>query len=420
METSASGPATGTTGTTGTIDDDWCAHRFDHLSPELAQALHETLGRMREDHPVARSEAHGGFWVVTRYEDVLRVAQDWQTFSSAQGVSVPGTKMVVKAIPEHLDPPEHRIYKRLINAWFTPNAIAPYEQPTRDLVTRLIDGFVESGSCDFMEEFARPFPGLAFFELVLNAPSDQVMEINAMATAASVPTNPNVRESWQGMYNWIADFVAARRRQPARDDVVDAVLAADIDGRPITEEEIIGVIQLLILGGLETTAGALGQFVIRFSREPSIPALLRRDPSLIPDAVEELLRLEPPFIAIARTATCDTSIGGQAIAAGDKVLIYWAAANRDPSEFGCPADFDPHRATNRHLAFGAGPHRCAGSNLARLNLRIALEEIVTRLDDLRLQDGVEPLPFHSALNRAPLTVPITFTPGARVLPVAVV
>jgi cytochrome P450 len=102
------------------------------------------------------------------------------------------------------------------------------------------------------------------------------------------------------------------------------------------------------------------------------------------------------------------------------VLIYWAAANRDPSEFGCPADFDPHRATNRHLAFGAGPHRCAGSNLARLNLRIALEEIVTRLDDLRLQDGVEPLPFHSALNRAPLTVPITFTPGARVLPVAVV
>ncbi len=112
------------------ISDDWCAHRFDHLSPELALDLHETLARMREDHPVTWSEEHGGFWVVTRYEDVLRVAQDWQAFSSAQGVSVPETgKMVVPAIPEHLDPPLHRTYKRLINAHFTPAVVATYEAP---------------------------------------------------------------------------------------------------------------------------------------------------------------------------------------------------------------------------------------------------------------------------------------------------
>jgi cytochrome P450 len=407
METSSSAA--------GPITDEWCAHRFDHLSPELAGELHETLARMRADHPVARSEAHGGFWVVSRYEDVLRVAQDWRTFSSARGVSVPETKMVVRALPEHVDPPLHRTYKRLINAWFTPAVVTGYEAPTRALVTRLIDGFVEAGSCDFMADFARPFPGLAFFELVLGAPPDEVAAINELATTASVPTNPKARENWQAMFAWIKDFVDERRRRPPRGDVVDAVLAAEVEGRPITEEEVIGVIQLLILGGLETTAGALGQFVIRFAREPEVPVLLRRRPELVPDAVEELLRLEPPFIAIARTATCDTEIGGRRIAAGDKVVIYWASANRDEAEFGCPAAFDLDRPSNRHLSFGAGPHRCAGSNLARMNLRIAVEQVVTRLDGIRLQDGVEPLPFHSALNRAPLTVPITFTPGDRTL-----
>jgi cytochrome P450 len=399
----------------GPITDDWCAHRFDHLSPELAAELHETLARMRSDHPVARSEAHGGFWVVSRYEDVLRVAQDWRTFSSAQGVSVPQTKMVVRALPEHVDPPLHRTYKRLINAYFTPAVVAGYEAPTRDLVTRLIDEFVEAGECDFMADFARPFPGLAFFELVLNAPPDEVAAINELATTASVPTNPKARENWQAMFAWIKGFVDERRRRPPRGDVVDAVLAAEVEGRPITEEEVIGVVQLLILGGLETTAGALGQFLIRFAREPEIPASLRRRPELIPDAVEELLRLEPPFIAIARTATCDTEIGGQRIAAGDKVVIYWASANRDEVEFACPAAFDLDRPSNRHLSFGAGPHRCAGSNLARMNLRIAVDEVVRRLDGIALADTGGPIPFHSALNRAPLTVPITFTPGARVL-----
>jgi cytochrome P450 len=391
------------------LPEDWCAHHFDHVSTELAQNLHETLAYMRAHHPVAHSDEHGGFWVVSRYEDVLQVAQDWQTFSSAHGVSVPGNESVVKAIPEHLDPPLHREYKRLINAYFTPAAVAPYERPTRALVNRLIDGFIDAGRCDFMADLARPFPGLAFFELVLNAPSDRLAELNDMATAVSVPTNPQRHEASRGLYAWIKEFLDARRREPPRGDVVDAVLAAVIEGRPIADDDAIAVVLLLILGGLETTAGALGQIVMRFCREPEIPALLRRRPERIADAVEELLRLEPPFIAIARTAMADTEIAGRPIRKGEKVLIYWASANRDEGEFACPADFDLDRSTNRHLAFGAGPHRCAGSNLARLNLRIALEEVTRRLDDIRLQDRAGTIRFHSVLNRAPLAVPITFT-----------
>src|SRR5690606_19370045 len=147
-----------------------------------------------------------------------------------------------------------------------------------------------------------------------------------------------------------------------------------------------------------------GQFMVRFCQEPAIPPALRDRPDLIAGAVEELLRLDPPFIAIARTATRDTELGGQQIAAGQRVLIYWASANRDEAEFACPHAFDLDRPSNRHLSFGAGPHRCAGSNLARMNLRIALEELVARLHDVRLDDGAE-ISYHSALSRAPHAVP---------------
>lgn len=396
------------------ISEDWYTHHFDHLSPALSAELHPTLARMRAECPVAHSDQYGGYWICTRYEDVLRIAQDWRTFSSAHGVSVPGTKMVVPAIPEHLDPPLHRTFKRLINAYLTPTVVAGYEEPTRQLVTRLIDDFIEAGECDFMTAFARPFPGAAFFDFVLHAPPDEVGEINDLSTRASVPTSPDARACWEAMNKWIVRFVEDRRRQPPRGDIVDAILAAEIDGRPITETEVLGVVTLLILGGLDTTSGALGHFMIRFCREPEIPALLREKPELIPEAVEELLRLEGPFLAIARTAISDTEIRGRHIAEGEKVLIYWASANRDEEEFPHADRFDLDRASNRHISFGAGPHRCAGSNLARLNLRVAVEEMTRRLAAVELAVPEESLPFHSALNRSPLSMPIRFTPGRRI------
>ncbi len=395
------------------ITDEWCANRWDYKSHELGQNLHETLAFMREHCPVAWSKRYDGYLVVTGYEDVLRIAQDWRTFSSEQGITPGRDQVAQKAIPETIDPPLHREYKRLINAWFTPAVVAQYEGATRILVNRMIDEFVETGSCDFMADFARPFPGLSFFEMVLDAPADELAQLNRFTTAMSVPGNPEAPAAIGGLVTWIAQLVAARRADERRHDVVDAVIHAEIENRPITDAEIIGIILLLLLGGLDTTAGALGQFMIRFCKQPEIPDLLRRRPDLIPDAIEELLRLDPPFVAIGRTLTCPAEFGGHALQADDKVMIYWASANRDEGEFERPHEFDLDRPSNRHLTFGAGPHRCAGSNLARQNLHIALEEMLPRLHDLRLADGAEPIQFHSALNRAPLSVPITFTPGAR-------
>jgi cytochrome P450 len=196
--------------------------------------------------------------VVTGYEEVLRVAQDWQAFSSELGIMIPARTTKPLAIPEHIDPPLHREYKRLINAYFTPAALGRYELSTRALAIGLIDGFIDAGECDFMDAFARPFPGLAFFELALNAPSDRMGELNEMATGASMPTNPERASCWAGLAAWIDEFVELRRQQSHRDDVVDAILHPTIEDRPVTEDEVRALLLLPILGGLETTAGALG------------------------------------------------------------------------------------------------------------------------------------------------------------------
>jgi cytochrome P450 len=392
------------------ITDEWCLQHFDHMSPELAASFPDTLARMRSLCPVTHSEEYGGFWVVTDYEDVFHVAQDWRTFSSESGLTVPVAPISVKSIPVEVDPPLHRVYKRLINPYFTPAAVAEWEDHTRQLVTRLIDAFIEKGQCEFMDDFARPLPALSFFESAINAPVEEIERVAYMASKSSIPNHPEASECWIGLSKWVSDYILRRQEEPPRGDVVDAVVKADIEGRPITHEEAIGIIQLLVLGGLETTAGALGLMMVRFCNQPEIPALLRDQPERIPDAVEELLRLDGPFIAIARTATSDTEIAGRPIKKGEKVVIYWASANRDGSEFPEPDVFDLDRRVNRHVAFGAGPHRCAGSNLARMNLRVALEELLDRLQDIRLADGAE-IHYHTTFTRSPLEVPVTFAPG---------
>jgi cytochrome P450 len=391
----------------------WCTHRFDHLAPELADQLHETLATMRGVCPVAHSEQHGGFWIITKHEDVVRVAQDWESFSSELGITVPGGPSPIPAIPEMVDPPLHREYKRLINAFFTPHAVLEHEDATRRLVNGLIDEFIESGTCDFMDDFSRPLPGLVFFEQFLHAPAEELAEVNRLATVASVPTTAEGREARGAMLRWIGAFAEARRAERPRGDVVDAILQAEIEGRPITDLEVVGMLQLLLFGGLDTTAGALGQMMIRLCQEPAIVDLLRDHPERTTDAIEELLRLDGPFIFIGRTATRDTEVGGQLIKEGDRVLLSWVSANRDADEFDGPDGFDLDRRSNRHVAFGAGPHRCAGSHLARMNLRVALTEVLRRMSDIRLQDEAAPIAFHSMYNRAPVAVPITFTPGPR-------
>ena len=397
------------------VSDEWLTEHFDYLAHEFGDDIHPVLARLRDIAPIARSDAYDGYWILSRYEEVLAAAQDWETWSSevGGGISIKPAGMTVKALPVTVDPPLHREYKRLINGWLTPGIVAGYEKRTRDLVTGLIDQFIEAGECEFQTAFAQPFPGLGFFELVLGAPPAEAREVNHHAHMAANPGNPDTATHWAALNEWIANFVDDRIGGERRDDVVDAVLHAEIEGRPITRPEVLGVVTLLILGGLDTTAGVLGAIMIRFCQDPGIPALLRDRPELVPSAVEELLRLDGSFIGIGRTARQATELGGCPVQAGGKAYLSWASANRDETEFSDPDSFDALRPRNRHVAFGAGPHRCAGSHLARLNLRVAIEELVGRLGNLRLQIPAAEVAWHTGFSRTPLNVPIAFDRGGR-------
>lgn len=213
------------------ITDEWIARHFDHLAPALARDLHPTLARARSLCPVARSDAHeGGFWVLTRYEDILAVAQDWEAFSSELGITVPNAGPMMKILPVTVDPPLQREFKRLVNAHFTPAKVAPWEEPTRALVNQLIDEFIERGECDFMPAFARPLPGLAFFTLALHAPVDELEQVNAWATTASLSHLPQSRDGLLKLAGWIGQFIERRREEGPQGDVVDAIMNAQIEG----------------------------------------------------------------------------------------------------------------------------------------------------------------------------------------------
>ena len=243
----------------GMITDEWVKDHFDYVSDELAHDLPGTLAKARELCPITHSDAWGGYWVVTKYEDVLRIAQDWETFSSQLGVTIPHNDSTALAIPEHIDPPLHREYKRLINAYFTPTVVAQYEDRTHALVHRLIDDFIEKGECDFQEEFAVPFPAMAFFEFVLNAPSDEVVRLSELSTGASNPTNPDVGRLLEGPHR------LDRRLPRAAPDASRREATSSTPSWPPRSKagpsptpRCRAIILLLILGGLDTTTGALG------------------------------------------------------------------------------------------------------------------------------------------------------------------
>src|SRR5215469_380007 len=203
------------------MPDEWCSLHFDHLSDDLAQALPDTMARMRELCPVARSDQHGGFLVVSSYAEALSAAQDWATYSSAHGLSITANPGVLRNLPVEADPPEQYIYKRLVNPFFTPSAVARWEQPTRDLVNDLIDKFAgqqgeSAGTTEFMDAFARPLPSRAFFSLAIAAPAEDIDKVCYLASRSSTPKAPDARECWLGLHQWVREFIAKRREQEPR------------------------------------------------------------------------------------------------------------------------------------------------------------------------------------------------------------
>jgi cytochrome P450 len=382
-----------------------CPH-IDFTSDDAREHLHEMVAELRATCPVTWTDAHDGYWVLTRYADVLRVFQDWEGFTSTEGVVIPRINTPLRALPMECDPPEHRDYRQALNPHLSPAGIAHLEDGIRQIVVELIDAFIADGRCDLVGQFAQHVSSTVLFRLILGAAEEDMARCHeSVKYFAFDPTSEQAARAALELMQFCYRLVTERRQAPRRGDILDSILAAPINGKPIDDMQAVGVVALLIFGGFDTTANAIGTAVLHLIEQPAVLAQLRADPALIASTLDEFLRLDPPVIGLARRATRDVEIDGHVIEKGQAVYLSLVGANRDPDEFADPETLVPGRSPNRHVTFSAGVHRCAGSHLGRLMLRVALEELLGRLDDIALAGPVE---YYQAAARGLRRLEITF------------
>ncbi|MFB8387514.1 cytochrome P450 [Microbacterium sp. NPDC055910] len=398
---------------------------FDHNSKEHSADTVASYRHLREQAPVAWTEAWGGYWVLSGYDAVFDAARDDDLFSSArleefgitgQSITLPQKPMHIH-LPIELDPPESQKYRSIMNKLITPKQVAKLLPMIDKYVDMFIDELIESGEADFSTLTGVPalvtitWLGMptkdwrrhaAFHRAVLAEPVGS--EGYKQAVEVELPY----------LTKQIEDVIAERRLDP-QDDAISFIVTQEIDGRPLTDEEAFAMIELLISGGVGTTAALSGQALVWLSENPEIRAELRENPERMQNAVEEFLRVFSPTQALSRTITRDVDFHGVSMKRGDRALLSWASANRDGADAGdTPDEVDITRSPNRHLAFGVGSHRCAGSHLARPMARSILQKIITRMPDYKVDTAHTERYAAQGVNTGYLRVPATFTPGVKV------
>lgn len=375
---------------------------YDCHDPALAEDIYSRLDEIREKCPVAYSTAHGGYWIVSRYDDVHDVARNFDVFSNYP-VGIPHFERPGKYIPLEVDPPEHTEWRHLLGPLFNPVKMNALEGKIREMATGLLDRFAGNDTCEFISEFAAPLPTFLFLELMGWPESDepQISEWTSLVLTghpgASEEENHMVRmTAAMEVIRYFVEMIEARKVEPA-DDFATFLTKSEFRGRPLENEEMINTLFILMLGGLHTVRGTLGFSMLEMCRHPEIKQQLIDDPSLIPSAVEEFLRFEAP-VSTGRTVLKPFKFHDVEFQPGDRVLLSNPAACRDPREFPNPHEVKVDRDPNRHLAFSVGPHRCIGSHLARIELKVAFEELLRRIPDFTLDPDRPPQMHHGQVR----------------------
>lgn len=387
--------------------------RFDHHSPEFADDLWEIYDGLREAR-VAYSETYGGFYVLSRYEDVWDAARDDETFSSDREVVLPATG-VGRLIPLNADPPDLQRYRSALFPYFTQRAAEAMAPDIERFTTSTIDAFIEEGRCDLITQLAAPVPAMTTLELMGLPPEDWAILAEPLHDLIAYPTEDPRHDSaragvWAIRERFAAE-VAGRAAEP-RDDMVTHLLGLE-GGGTLSRDEVVDLLMMVTIGGFDTTMAAIGSALLYLEQHPDERSRLAADPGLLPAAVEEFLRFEAPVQGFARTVTRDIAIGDCPIAAGETVFLLWGSANRDPEAFGHPDEMDLDRRPNRHLTFGVGGHRCLGAHLARVEMRVVLAEALQRLGDFTILHEQVRWPNSVGILYGRAHIPVTFTPMPR-------
>jgi cytochrome P450 len=386
---------------------------YDPFSAEIDRNVHAVWRLMREEQPVYRNERYG-FWALSRFEDVWTGYHDTATFSSTHGVQPEALdKPVGVPLVIFMDPPEHDWMRKLVSPAFTPRRIAALEARVTDLVDRYLDPFVGSPGFDYVEQFGALLPPMVIGHLLGVAEADRDLvrrwfDIILHHEEGSTEPSAGKLAAISSVLDYGSALIAARRRHPG-DDMITVLLEAEIDDgsgpRRLTESELVSFIMLLAGAGVETVARLLSWAAVTLARHPDQRQMLVEDPSLIPGAVEELLRYEAPGPVAGRWTLRPYRAHGFEIPARSKVLLLIGSANRDRREFDDPDRFDVRRVIKRHIAFGYGAHFCLGAALARLEARLALAGTLARFPRWDI-DPAELVPVQTSTVRGFSSVPI--------------
>jgi hypothetical protein len=368
---------------------DW-ATDFDHFNLQWVEDPFPIWDDLRSRCPVAHSTRYqDGAYFPSRYDDVREIAYDSEHFSSRRVIVREKKIPVVASPPITSDPPEHTPARKVLLPAFTPQAIAKLEPQTRSLCRELLDRIGDAKTCDGAIDYAQHIP-VRVIAYMLGLPQEdgdrfrdwihRILEIG--------PTNPEVALQTLGeLTAYFHRHVEARRAQPG-DDLISFLLAARMDGQPLLEANLLGMLRLLLIAGIDTTWSGIGASLWHLATHPEHRRRLAADRSLMPTAIEEFLRAYAP-VTMAREVAKETTVGGCTFKEGGQVLLSFPAANRDPAMFTDADKVLIDRAENRHAAFGLGRHRCLGSNLARMEMTVAVEEWLARFPEFRLADGAK-------------------------------
>ncbi len=390
---------------------------------------HAWFKLLRREAPVHRHAGADGeedYWCITKYDDLKYISKNPQLFSSErQGTLLrdpePDTLVGIRQIMLNMDPPRHRKYRAIVNKAFTPRMVRSLKPRVVAMVERIIEGVEEKGECDFVDDLAATLPMEVICEMMGVPDEDRrsIYEIGnrmvgfddpELQEGSAEPQPEDYQAASAEMFMYAAKLAEKARKHPG-DDLATALLNAEVDGERLSEFDFNSFFMLLAIAGNETTRTVTTNGMLQLIRNPEQREILRNDLSLIPTAVEEILRFDPAVHSFRRTATRDTEIRGVPIRENDKIILWYAAVNRDEEVFEDPDAFDVRRYPNDHLSFGVGEHFCLGANLARMELRMIFEAFMRRLPDIEL--AAEPRRLRSNFINGVKEMQVVFTPERR-------
>ena len=388
---------------------DW-VHDFDHTDPSWTENPFPIWDELRAASPVVHTDRFHGCYLPTTYQAVREIANDTEHFSSRRVIVRDERPEVTRnaAPPITSDPPEHKPAKQLLLPPFTPDAMKKLEPRVRAICNELIDEFIADGNCDAAARYTKYIPVRAIAHMlgIPEGDSDLFIKWIHMILELSIKDERMLMEAVQEMTAYFAAHIEARKQQPTDDLITTLMNAKDKNGQPLEDAHVLGSLRLLLIAGIDTTWSAIGSSLWHLAKTPSDRERLIAEPELMPSAVEELLRAYSP-VTMAREVMKETTISGCPVKPGNMVLLSFPAANRDPAMFPDADKVVIDRKENRHAAFGLGIHRCVGSNLARMEMTVAIEEWLKRIPEFRL-DPAGQVTWSQGTVRGPRQLPVLF------------